>query len=85
MSHGMQLHPSLTNIVIPGTLGSGSQMLYALKVHEHADTAIPEMVVLDPINQAIRFNFDTDLRLGFYRQAVKPEEGLAPEDRLKNS
>ncbi len=85
ITSGMQLHPSLTNIVIPGTLGSGSQMLYALKVFLLSDVRIPEMVILDPINQAIRYNFNKDLQLGFYHRAVLAEESVAPSDRVKNS
>ncbi len=84
ITSGMQLHPSLTNIVMNGTLGSGSQMLYAHKIYQLSDTAIPEMVVLGPINQAIRYNFGGDLQLGFYRKSGLAEEKVSPDDRLIN-
>ena len=82
----MQLHPSLTNIMVNGKLASGSEMLYAHQIYKLSDVAIPEMVILDPINQAIKFNFpDTDLQLGFYPQNLMAEEQVAPEDRTRNN
>ncbi len=86
ITSGMQLHPSLTNIMVNGKLASGSEMLYAHQIYKLSDVAIPEMVILDPINQAIRHNFpDTDLQLGFYHQSLMTEEQTHPEDRIRNS
>lgn len=86
ITSGMQLHPSLTNIMVNGKLASGSEMLYAHQIYKLSDVAIPEMVILDPINQAIKFNFpDTDLQLGFYHQNLMAEEQVAPEDRTRNN
>lgn len=84
ITSGMQLHPSLTNIMVNGKLASGSEMLYALKIYLNSDVRIPEMVVLNPINQAIAHNFETELRLGFYHDAILTEEQVNPDDRLKN-
>ena len=86
ITSGMQLHPSLTNIMVNGKLASGSEMLYAHQIYKLSDVAIPEMVILDPVNQAIKYNFpDTDLQLGFYHQNLMAEEQVAPEDRTRNS
>lgn len=85
ITSGMQLHPSLTNIMVNGKLASGSEMLYALKIYLLSDIAIPEMTILDPINQAIKFNFNTDLKLGFYHKVVMSEESVTSEKRVKNS
>ncbi len=86
ITSGMQLHPSLTNIMVNGKLASGSEMLYAHQIYKLSDVAIPEMVILDPINQAIRYNFpDTDLQLGFYHQSLMTEEQTNPEDRIRNN
>ena len=86
ITSGMQLHPSLTNIMVNGKLASGSEMLYAHQIYKLSDVAIPEMVILDPINQAIRFNFpETDLQLGFYHQSLMTQEETAPEDRIRNN
>ena len=86
ITSGMQLHPSLTNIMVNGKLASGSEMLSAHQIYKLSDVAIPEMVILDPINQAIRFNFpETDLQLGFYHQSLMTQEETAPEDRIRNN
>lgn len=80
---GLGLHPSLSNIIVNGQLSSGSQMLYALKLYLASDTAIPEGVIFEPINQAIQVNFPgKNLQMGFYHPVVKKEEEVAPKDRV---
>nr|WP_294897831.1 hypothetical protein [uncultured Pedobacter sp.] len=82
---GMGLHPSLSNIIVNGTLSAGSQMLYALKLYLLSDTTIPEEIIFEAINEAIQINFPgTELKLGFYHPVVKSEDQVAPEDRTKN-
>ena len=85
-TEALQLHPSLTNIMVNGKLASGSEMLHAHQIYKLSDVAIPEMVILDPINQAIRYNFpETDLQLGFYHQSLMTQEETAPKDRIQES
>ena len=82
---GMGLHPSLSNIIVNGTLSAGSQMLYALKLYLLSDTTVPEEVIFEPINEALAINFPgKDLKLGFYHSVVKTEDQVAPEERVKN-
>ena len=71
--------------MVNGKLASGSEMLYAHQIYKLSDVAIPEMVILDPINQAIRYNFDSDLQLGFYHQSLMTQEETAPADRIRNN
>lgn len=83
---GLGLHPSLSNIIVGGQLSSGSQMLYALKLYLASDTTIPEEVVFEPVNQAIRDNFPgKDVRIGFYHRIVMAEDGVNPEARVKEN
>ncbi|MBC7382825.1 MAG: hypothetical protein H7296_07485 [Bacteroidia bacterium] len=83
---GMQLHPSLSNVIINGALSSGSTMLYAHKLYLLSDVAIPEEVIFEPINEAIKVNFPgSNLKLGFYRPAPVPEAQVPPKDRVKNN
>lgn len=83
---GLGLHPSLSNIIVGGQLSSGSQMLYALKLYLASDTTIPEEVVFEPVNQAIRDNFpDRDIKVGFYHRIVMAEDGVNPEARVKEN
>lgn len=79
---GIGLHPSLSNIMVDGKLSSGSEMLYALKLYLASDTSIPEEIILQSVNQAIRINFpDTPWRLGFYHKIVLREEDVSPSER----
>jgi len=50
-----------------------------------SNTAKPTYDILEPINQAIRFNFpDTDLQLDFYHSKPLTESETSPNDRIKN-
>ena len=86
ITSGMGLHPSLSNIMVNGKLASGSELLYAFKLYLSSDVEIPSSIILEPLNQAIAFNFpDKDLRIGFFHQSVKSEESLTSSARLKNN
>ena len=86
ITSGMDLHPSLSNIMVNGKLASGSELLYAFKLYLSSDVEIPSSIILEPLNQAIAFNFpDKDLRIGFFHQSVKSEESLTSSARLKNN
>lgn len=82
----MGLSPALANIIIDGKSDSGSQMLYALKIFYGADTAIPEQIVLEALNDAIRINFPEkkDLFLGFYHKTIQKEDNVSAGDRMTN-
>lgn len=80
---GIGLHPSLSNIIIGGQLNSGSQLLYALKLYLSSDTCIPEEVIMEPINIALRVNFpNKNIRMGFYHQVVMTESQVNPDQRV---
>lgn len=85
ITSGMGLHPSLSNIMVNGKLASGSELLYAFKLYLSTDVEIASSIILEPINQAIAFNFPSkNLKLGFYHRSVKSEEATSPGDRVKN-
>lgn len=85
ITSGMGLHPSLSNIMVNGKLASGSELLYAFKLYLHSDVEIASSIILEPINQAIAFNFHgKDFRLGFYHQSIQSEEALSSGQRMKN-
>lgn len=80
------VHPSLSNIIVDGKLASGSEILYAYKLYMASDTTIPEEVIFEAINQAIKANFpDKDVMLGFYHPEVMKESQVTPEKRMKES
>lgn len=82
----MGLNPSLSNIIIDGKSDSGSQMLYALKIFYGADTVIPEQIVLEAMNDALRINFPQkrDLYFGFYHKTIQKEDNISAGDRAIN-
>lgn len=82
----MGLSPALSNIIIDGKSDSGSQMLYALKIFYGADTVVPEQIVLEALNDAIRINFPEKrgLFLGFYHKTVQKEDNVSAGDRMVN-
>lgn len=85
ITSGMGLHPSLSNIMVNGKLASGSELLYAFKLYLSSDVEIASSIILEPINQAIAFNFpDKNLKLGFYHRSVKSEEATTSSQRIKN-
>lgn len=85
ITSGMGLHPALSNIMVNDKINSGSGMLYAYKLYMLSATEKPTNDILEPINQAIKFNFpNTDLRLDFYHVQAKAESEVSPGDRVKN-
>lgn len=83
---GFGLSPALANIIIDGKSDSGSQMLYALKIFFGADTQIPEEIVMEPINDAIRINFPhkKGVFLGLYRKIINKEDNVSLGERSTN-
>lgn len=85
ITSGMGLHPSLSNVMVNGKLASGSELLYAFRLHLLSSVEIASNAILESVNQAIAFNFPKkNLRLGFYHQSLKAEEALNAGDRIKN-
>lgn len=85
ITSGMGLHPSLSNVMVNGKLASGSELLYAFKLFLLSDTEIASQTILEPINQAIAFNFPgKGLKLGFYHRQLQSEEALTESARVKN-
>lgn len=85
ITSGMGLHPSLSNVMVNGKLASGSELLYAFKLFLLSDTEIASSAILEPINQAISFNFPgKGLKLAFYHKQLEAEDALTSSARIKN-
>ena len=84
---GLNLHPSLSNILINGKLASGSEMLYALKIHLATQTSSAEAVIFEDLNRCLKINFPkkSELNLGFYHSIIKTEDSISSDDRMKNN
>ena len=85
ITSGMGLHPSLSNVMVNGKLASGSELLYAFKLFLLSDTEIASQTILEPVNQAIAFNFPgKGLKLGFFHKQLEAEDALTSSARVKN-
>lgn len=83
---GFGLDPALANLIMQNKLSSGSEKLYSMKVHMATETAIPDMVICQPMQDYIRANFPGSMtRVGFYRPVVDTEQNVSPENRVREN
>lgn len=86
VSSGLQIHSALGGVGQTGKSDSGSEQLYAIKNYMATSVRIPEMIVCKAINHAIRANWPTKkVSLGFSHPAVKAEQEVTPDKRLKEN
>lgn len=77
---------TLGNTGETGRANGGSEQYYAMNNYLQSSIDIPEMVILEPLNFALRQNFpDSNLKLGFYHTEPKRQEDLTASKRNKIS
>ena len=85
-TNAFQVPTALSNISTDGNLSSGSEILYSLKLYLATSIDLPEMIVCEHINQAIKINFPRvikdKIQLGFYHDIVGKEEDVNPSSRM---
>lgn len=81
---GLGLHAALGNVGADGKSDSGSEQLYALKIHQLTSVNIAEYYVCRAINEAIRARFKTDIKIGFYHINPEREMDVASSNRVTN-
>lgn len=83
---GFGLDPSLSNLILDTKLGSGSEKLYALKVYNATETAVPDMILCRPWQMMIEANHPgSGVRVGLYRSVVEAEKSINPENRVREN
>ena len=83
---GFGLDPSLSNLILDTKLGSGSEKLYALKVYNATETAVPDFVLCRPWQILLDTNHPgSGLKVGLYRRVVEAEKNVNPENRVKEN
>lgn len=76
------VHSSLSNVGQEGKSDSGSEQYHALNNYLATSVDIPEMIVLKPINYAIKANFPKKkLKMGFYHLGTKKMQETTPNER----
>ena len=80
---GMGIHSAIGNVTEEGRSGSGSEQFYALNNFYQIGIDIPEMIIFDSMNSAIKINFPAKkkVKMGFYREEPKLQQDMAPNDR----
>lgn len=78
------LHSALANVGADGKSDSGSEQIYALKIHQYTSTRLAEYYVCKAINDAIKLKFNSGVKLGFKRAKIDTESDTTPSRRLKN-
>lgn len=85
VSSAVGIHKALAGISAEGASDSGSEQLYAYLLYKLTGVRVPEMVVTDPINQALRLNFpDKKLKVGFSHGEAQRQEDTSSKDRVQN-
>ena len=80
---GMGVHSAIGNITEEGRSGSGSEQYYALNNFYQIGIDLPEMIIFEAMNAAIKINFPEKkkIKMGFYREEPKLQQDTAPQDR----
>lgn len=81
---GIGIHSALGNLTQGGKSDSGSEQYYALNNHLQTGIDMPEAVVMEVMNAALKINFPhKKLKMGFYHIAPKRQEEMSQSDRNK--
>lgn len=84
VSTGIGLHSALGNLTQGGKSDSGSEQYYALNNYLQTGIDLPESVVMEMINVALKINFPNKrLKMGFYHIVPKRQEEMSKKDRNK--
>ncbi len=79
---GVGVHSALGNLGEQGKNGGGSEQYYALNNYMQTGIDIPEMVIMEGMNYALKINFpEKDLRMGFWHAEPQRQEDMSKEDR----
>lgn len=82
---GLGLHKALSYVGGKAN-DSGSEQLYAYKNHILSEVKMPESIICEAINMALKINWPAKkLKLGFYRQLPEREEDVTSSKRITNA
>lgn len=78
------LHSALANVGPDGKSDSGSEQIYALKIHQFTSTRLPEYYVCKAFNEVLKLKFGPNIHIGFKKASIDAESETTPNRRLKN-
>lgn len=86
VSSAVGIHKALAGITQQGAADSGSEQLYAYLMYKLTGVRIPEMVVTDMLNYALRINFpEKKLKIGMFHEEAQRQQDTTSQDRIKNN
>ncbi|MFC4688653.1 hypothetical protein ACFO4P_17055 [Epilithonimonas pallida] len=80
---GMGIDSAIGGVTEQGRSGSGSEKYYAVNNFYQIGIDLPEMVIFEAMNAAIKINFPEKkkIKMGFYREQPKMQQDMSPQDR----
>ncbi|QQV89946.1 portal protein [Cellulophaga phage Ingeline_1] len=78
------LHAALGNVGADGKSDSGSEQLYALKIHQLTSVNLPEFYVCKAVNDMLYIKFGKDIKIGFYHVNAEREQDVTQSKRTVN-
>lgn len=80
---GMGIDSAIGGVTEQGRSGSGSEKYYAVNNFYQIGIDLPEMVIFEAMNAAIKINFPEKkkIKMGFYREQPKMQQDMSPADR----
>lgn len=82
---GQGLHTALANVGADGKSDSGSEQLYALKIHQMTSVNIPEHYVCKAFNDILHIKFGQGIKIGFYHLNPEREQDITESKRTLNT
>ena len=82
ISSAIAVNPALGGTGTDTKVNSGGEQHYALQNYLLTQNDIPEMIVMKPLNMALKINFpDKKLKMGFYHISPKKLQDVTPSER----
>ena len=82
VSTGLGLQASLSNISESGTSQGGSEQHYALNTYMQTGIDIPESIIMEGLNTALKINFPAKkLKMGLYHVEPKMQQDITQSQR----
>ncbi|WP_074406629.1 hypothetical protein [Aquimarina megaterium] len=76
------LHSALANVGADGKSDSGSEQLYALKIHQLTGVPLAEYYITKAFNDVIKFKFNKAIKIGFYHINPEREQDITGSNRV---
>lgn len=85
LSANIGMNQGISNISEAGKVNGGSEQIYAYQNFMNSSVDVPERVILEAVNEAIKVNFpNKKCKVGFHRNQAQTMSNINPSDRPIN-